>query len=238
MHHVYVIQNLSTMQVYVGETSRENPEIRWNEHQNSLRLGKHPNGYLQQSWNKYSKDSFEWYILDSYETEEEALYYEEVYRLWYKNIQYTSWQVIDLTYNLTECGGKPPSWLGKKRPPMTDSHKEKLSETMFKTGSQPWNKGGTLSEESKNKIRLARSKQVFPENYAETMSRVKQGKSIGGKEYYAFGESKTVVQWSQDPRCVVCVGTIVSRLKLGWDVEETIIRPAIKGRNQHWKPGE
>ncbi len=33
----------------------------------------------------------------------------------------------------------------------------------------------------------------------------------------AFGETKTVAQWSEDPRCPVSAGTLYARIETGWD---------------------
>ncbi len=42
----------------------------------------------------------------------------------------------------------------------------------------------------------------------------------------AFGERKTVIEWSLDPRCVVKRTTINQRLKKGWPPEVSISHPA------------
>ncbi|MGW6742859.1 hypothetical protein ACWGDX_19405 [Streptomyces sp. NPDC055025] len=44
----------------------------------------------------------------------------------------------------------------------------------------------------------------------------------------AFGESKTLSSWAQDPRCPVTKATLRGRLALGWDPEDAITR----GKNQ------
>lgn len=46
------------------------------------------------------------------------------------------------------------------------------------------------------------------------------------KRLTAFGETKTQVQWTRDPRCVVEEYTIKRRLDNGWDVEAALITPA------------
>jgi len=38
----------------------------------------------------------------------------------------------------------------------------------------------------------------------------------------AFGETKTLAQWSEDDRCKVAVRTLWKRLSMGWDAEESI----------------
>jgi hypothetical protein len=41
----------------------------------------------------------------------------------------------------------------------------------------------------------------------------------------AFGETKTVADWSEDPRCPVGYWTLFSRLQLGWSAKEAISTP-------------
>ncbi len=44
----------------------------------------------------------------------------------------------------------------------------------------------------------------------------------------AFGERKTIAQWSRDPRCVVTERALISRIHNGWDAEEAITTPMKK----------
>lgn len=67
-------------------------------------------------------------------------------------------------------------------------------------------------------------------------SRSKKKKQKPVHVYEGFGESKTLSEWSQDPRCMVARPTLVNRLKrLGWTLEEaltTTVEESIKAR-QH-----
>lgn len=38
----------------------------------------------------------------------------------------------------------------------------------------------------------------------------------------AFGETKTLVEWHEDSRCVVCLNTLYGRIWKGWDAEKAI----------------
>lgn len=40
-----------------------------------------------------------------------------------------------------------------------------------------------------------------------------------------FGETKTAMEWSEDPRCAVCYDTLLARLSRGWDPEFAITAP-------------
>ncbi len=44
----------------------------------------------------------------------------------------------------------------------------------------------------------------------------------------AFGESKTLIEWAEDPCCVVKRNTIAARIKNGWDVESAIATPHLQ----------
>jgi hypothetical protein len=60
----------------------------------------------------------------------------------------------------------------------------------------------------------------------------------------AFGESKTITEWSADERCCVSRGTIGLRLRRGWSVEMAITLPSIPvsvscvaaGHFRRWRP--
>lgn len=47
---------------------------------------------------------------------------------------------------------------------------------------------------------------------------------IAGIRYYvALGESKTLKQWSQDPRCAVCYGQLLRRINKGVPLDLALI---------------
>jgi len=49
----------------------------------------------------------------------------------------------------------------------------------------------------------------------------------GGKARWitAFGETKRLQDWSRDSRCVVSIGTLIARLRYGWDFEKALTSP-------------
>lgn len=49
----------------------------------------------------------------------------------------------------------------------------------------------------------------------------------------AFGETKTMMQWTRDPRCVVGYHTLKHRIYAGWDSEKAIITPSRNTRFLH-----
>lgn len=48
----------------------------------------------------------------------------------------------------------------------------------------------------------------------------------------AFGETKCVQAWSEDPRCSICARNLGDRLRKGWDVETAITHPSIQGNKR------
>ena len=53
----------------------------------------------------------------------------------------------------------------------------------------------------------------------------------------AFGESKTLVQWSEDLRCRVCLSTLQTRRARGWSIERAMTEPrAYRGQPDYGLP--
>jgi group I intron endonuclease len=65
---VYAIVNKVNSKRYVG--SSHNIEVRWRQHRNRLRCGKHVNCHLQMAWNKYGESNFEFIVLLECEPDE------------------------------------------------------------------------------------------------------------------------------------------------------------------------
>jgi|SRR5579862_6694583 len=42
----------------------------------------------------------------------------------------------------------------------------------------------------------------------------------------AFGECKTLLEWTRDPRCIVSLATLVNRLRDGWEPERALTEPS------------
>lgn len=208
MHYIYIIQNLVNDKVYVGQTSKENPIKRWKQHKYSLKVNSHSNCHLQSAYNKYGIENFEWFLLDQSEDELLINDLEEVYRLWYYN--------LNLSYNILK-GGKHRS------PP--EETREKISNAL---------KGKPKSEEARIHIKEAQS---TPEIRKEKSDRLKgkpwsearrQAHKLLAKRYEAFGELKSSYEWSVDHRCSISHGTLWLRFKKGWDIEEAITTPSTR----------
>ena len=219
MYSIYIIQNKVNDKIYVGETKRS-PYTRWVEHKRSLRKGSHCNSYLQRAWDKYGEENFEFYLVFNDElTLDETNFLEEFYRVWFKE--------IGLVYNVKDCG---------KSGSHAEETKKKISETLIRERRgtdfiHPW-KGKHHTKETREKISVSVKRLVQSKEKGQKITAAKTGMYCGGKLYEAFGESKTISQWVKDSRCIVNRGTLHSRLKWGWKVEESLITPPLINRKK------
>jgi group I intron endonuclease len=58
---IYAIKNTKSGKMYIGSTN--NMTRRYIRHRTELNTNRHPNEYLQRSWNKYGEESFDFIIL-------------------------------------------------------------------------------------------------------------------------------------------------------------------------------
>jgi group I intron endonuclease len=65
---IYTIKSLHNEMVYVGSSS--NVHKRWAEHRSYLKADKHPNRYLQNTYNKHGYGCFEWEVVESCKVQE------------------------------------------------------------------------------------------------------------------------------------------------------------------------
>ncbi|MFJ9379331.1 hypothetical protein [Streptomyces sp. NPDC101455] len=61
-----------------------------------------------------------------------------------------------------------------------------------------------------------------------TPSRPRGHTTTRGKKYTAFGETKSLADWSDDPRARVTRDVLYNRITTGWDVEMAIETPLLK----------
>lgn len=64
-----------------------------------------------------------------------------------------------------------------------------------------------------------------PENCVWSTARVNRQRQSQHKRLPAFGESKTLAEWSEDPRCQCPYFTLRNRINRGWDIERAISTP-------------
>lgn len=85
---IYIIRNLVNNKVYIGKS--KNVKQRKNAHFSALKLNKHNNQHLQNSYNKYGKNNFQFDVLEYCEESllpSKEMYYIELYKNNYNIIQ-------------------------------------------------------------------------------------------------------------------------------------------------------
>ncbi len=162
---IYEIVNTTNGDRYIGGTIHLNR--RWSCHRSQLRGNYHTGKLLQDAWNEYGENAFEYRIL---------LYCDESMLDWWEDRCLAS---LQSNYNISKThwgwAGNPLSEEAKKRigdahrgKPLSEEHKRKLSAA--KAGKIGSRLGSHVSEETKQKLRELRLKQVFSEDVIERRS--------------------------------------------------------------------
>lgn len=147
---IYKLFNKVTEKFYIG--SAVNFRARWTQHKSKLRSNKHPNKFIQASWNLHGEDVFEFIILEY--CEKDVLLQRE--QIW---LDQTNCYDRNIGYNLTPTAG---SALGTK---WTEERKVLASERMKKFKH---------TEEAKEKMR----NREFSKEHKANLSAAKVGHSV------------------------------------------------------------
>lgn len=153
---VYCIKNLINNKKYIGVSS--NIIKRWKYHKSFLKIGKHDNVYLQNSWNKHGKENFVFIVLE--ECKREDLYKREVYY-----IKKLKTKDRNLGYNLSDGGKSNFGWIpadetivkkseavrGNKNPMFRKKHSDKTKKLFSK--QRIGNKNGVGNKNNLGKIK-------------------------------------------------------------------------------------
>lgn len=155
--YLYKILNKNTGKAYIGQTIN-NPEIRFNYHTSRLKKGTHDNEYLQRSFNKHGIDSFMFYtILKTDDLESLNLYEEQfikILRATDRNFGYNIRPGGANTKHSEETKRKIAlAGIGRKA---TEAQKKATSERSIGNNWGSLAKGRKLSDESKQKMSLAK----------------------------------------------------------------------------------
>ncbi len=138
MYHIYIIQNLVNLKIYVGFSN--DPKLRWSTHLSCAKYGK-KNYPIYNAIRKYGKKSFSMYVIESFTNSKEAL---EAEQFWIEYFQTNIAKHGDqFGYNLT-VGGEDPA--GMKHSQKT---KNKISKSLLGNKN---NLGNKASLETKKKM--------------------------------------------------------------------------------------
>jgi hypothetical protein len=75
--------------------------------------------------------------------------------------------------------------------------------------------------------RIDNSRGYSPENCRFVTIKGNSNNSPHNHKETAFGETKNLTQWGEDPRCVVPMNTLKSRMRCGWPIELALTKPSI-----------
>jgi group I intron endonuclease len=182
---IYTITNKINNKIYIGYTS--NFIRRRGDHLKKLRINKHPNDHLQSSFNKYGEDSFIIEILEHYSSNlllSMENYWCNLLNTHSRNYGYNIKPTGDGTnrQNSQETRDKL-SKLAKNRENSGISTKCQEARVLALKGKPSRRKGIKLSEETKQKIKEARAKQVITEEHKKRISESMKGKNKKKKNY-------------------------------------------------------
>lgn len=170
---IYQIHCISNGKVYIG--SSKDIYTRWKQHKSDLNRNRHPNPYMQKSYNKYGKIYFVYSILE--ECTEDKLLEREQYYLDY---------VFEAnnTFNLALIAGSPTK--GRKKP-HTEETKKKISETKkgknlsdeHKKALSDSHKGHKATESTKERMRISRAnRKPITEETRQRMKDAAKGRKL------------------------------------------------------------
>jgi group I intron endonuclease len=151
---IYMIKNLVNGTIYIG--SSVNIKKRWEDHKELLKKNKHPNHYLQNSYNKHGKGAFKFSIIE--ECGIDKLIERDQYWVdWYRN--------NGKVYNIRL------DFIGSNRGvKCSEETKKKISETL---------KGKKVSKETREKISKTLKGRKLSEETKKKLSEITKRKNIG-----------------------------------------------------------
>ena len=153
---IYCIVNKVNGKRYVGSTAASFKQ-RFMQHIHKLRAGKHANKHLQASFVKYGEDAFEFEILEIVNSNDGIRNLEKTY--------IAKFDCVNTGYNENPDPNCSPmlngttqekvsigmqKWWKHNKESMTD---EEYKQFCLKYGSEPWNKGKTMTEKQKANMR-------------------------------------------------------------------------------------
>lgn len=213
---IYCIENIITNKKYIGQSI--NIYQRWKNHKSDLNNHKHPNDYLQHSWDKYGCENFMFYILE----------YCEPSQLDDMEVKYI--QKFDATnetkgYNLNSGG------LGNQTP--TEYVRQKMRDNHADvSGINNPNYGKHMSDETKQKM-------IANRNTAKGENHPNYGKTFSEDTKAKMRENHADVSGPNHPRCrpVYCPELNrefwgAAQVEQEFGIDKTYIAACLRGRQK------
>jgi group I intron endonuclease len=208
---IYLITNKINGKVYVGQTTENVPEDRWDKHISKAKCKSTDElYYFGRAIKKYGSENFTFEIIKGECTDEDDLTYWEIY---YVNF-YDSMN-REKGYNTREPGSR-----GKH----TEETKEKLRIA---------NTGKILTDEHKKKLSLAHTGKKLTEQCKAKMSAVRKGRPLSAEHCEAISTGRTGIKFSEEHKknmSLVRSGENSSTAKLTWE-QVRAIREEYAGGN-------
>lgn len=157
---IYKIENTVNSKCYIGSAAHIKNRVQ--DHKRLLRLNRHCNNYLQNTWNKYGEDNFRFEVL-LYCDKENLLFYEQ--------------RAIDVYKAVNGCGYNICPVAGNQ---LGFSHSEETKQKLSET-----NRGKVASEETKRKMSVANKGQVpwMKGNYHSVEAKVRISEARKGRKH-------------------------------------------------------
>lgn len=239
---IYGILNKINKKIYVGKTYTNRGFFgRWNNERGCLNrnTASDPNQYVQNAWNKYGEENFEFIILEKIQLIENDKSMEEYV---YEREQY--WQDFYQSYNPKygyNMRKKVDTNIGMRA---SEETKRRLSESWTPERKEKWSKehsgekhfiyGKHISEEAKEKMRIANLGRKHTEEVKRKISEMKSGVPL--EKIKGEGNGRAVLK-EQDVIDILnefMLGNISTRkLSNKYSVTLGMIKHILKGRS--WK---
>ena len=226
---IYIILSKIDGKKYIGQTIGFKKRFKY--HRITLRGNKHRNPHLQHAWNKYGEENFE--FIEFFPCEREKFGYWELFFV-------RKFNTLDQTegYNIHIPDGKGRGFS------LSDETKAKISAAQ--QGDKNWNKGKTLSPETRKKISDSlRGRKLSPECLRKISGKNNHNYGRTGAKHPLFGVSPSIERrinasraWGMVPFAVykdgVKIGEYETQAQCGRElgIRQSGISQCLKGRGK------
>lgn len=217
--YVYGITNIVTGQWYVGKTiNKRGVNQRWQTHVSNLKKSKHPNTYLQNSWNKYGSKCFMFVVLFSTTMDEDDIndfiFEKETYYTKMMNAE-----VCNNGFTMVVGNGKGKIYPEYVRVKQSKSLKGRKRPHLSGENHPMWGKVGAAkgrhhTEEAKRKISASRKGKPMSEESKRRLSESRKNANIKYKKGKDNVLSKSVIKLDKDKNYIQSYESIEQASKL------------------------